>query len=924
MSRKPGLASCLALAGQLLCVAAVATFVLLPGGAQRQAVAAADSAWLGLAVKAPRTVEPGEPIPLHLSVTNQNGVACALAPMADGTVGLDVRRDGERLHPTFGLVKYIDGYQTAMTGRSRTVPAGESVSFTLVSEPERDGQSLSAVSVNPAGDVVDARWSLDRPGSYSISATYAMPGGKGACAGTSGSATVTVTIAKQCPQTAFPLLALPWVFGAGAALCLGAAWSVRGRRRLVALRAAALAACVTLVGLGVPSAASAQIFIASPIDPKLQASYDGCLATYQTNDPAAILPFLLSGHWVVIIRRTDIEKGSKASPRAAHTAVFWNPEDDSLFSDGVQVEGCAALYHELVHALDFGFGIEDTGECAGIDKSEIRATRAENAYRANRNLDQREMYGTFLLPPGTDWTYAGIDRECAGIPPVAPRQARGCGAGIRAPGDRAAPSPATSACSTGDPHLTTFDKRRYDFQAVGEFVLAKAADIEVQARQAPLDDSRVVSVNSDIGLRVGPDRLSFAMHDGLRVRLNGADTILTSAERKLPGGGTAVFDQDGQYLVTWPDGTRAEIGAMSGWGLTIVLQPSDALRTTTRGILGDFDGDPVNDLATSAGQVLPDPPSREQLYGRFADSWRVTAATSLLPYPPGTSTETFTDRTFPDKPITVADLDPARREAAQRLCRALGVVDPAALDDCVLDVVLSGQPAFATTAATADRHVPGAEPPTGGVVQPGGTLRDLTRASASITTAGQVHTYSLDLGAATVLRLADLAGETGHSGEDTLLVTLQGPDGSDEPGFTYTTNFQWKVKRGGTYTLRVSRDDGDTGPYGFLAVAAKERRSAMTVGERVTGGLDVRGRVDLHTFEAAAPGRIHVEACTGSGLDIAVVEDSPAPRVFTPHDVCTDVELARLEAGKRYVLVVWSENERTGSYTFTPVVSAAD
>src|SRR5262249_49073914 len=63
------------------------------------------------------------------------------------------------------------------------------------------------------------------------------------------------------------------------------------------------------------------------------------------------------------------------------------------------------------------------------------------------------------------------------------------------------------------------------------------------------------------------------------------------------------------------------------------------------------------------GQFLPLPPHRSAfgpkpvslaardtlLNDKFADAWRVTSATSLFDYAPGTSTATFTDKGWPPK-----------------------------------------------------------------------------------------------------------------------------------------------------------------------------------------------------------------------------------------------------------------------------------
>ena len=63
---------------------------------------------------------------------------------------------------------------------------------------------------------------------------------------------------------------------------------------------------------------------------------------------------------------------------------------------------------------------------------------------------------------------------------------------------------------------------------------------------------------------------------------------------------------------------------------------------------------------------------------------------------------------------------------------------------------------------------------------------------------------------------------------------LEATDGSNSPGFTVTSNYQYRVVKGSPYTLRPSRRDGDTGAYGFRFVTAKERRIPMTISQRVT------------------------------------------------------------------------------------------
>ena len=59
--------------------------------------------------------------------------------------------------------------------------------------------------------------------------------------------------------------------------------------------------------------------------------------------------------------------------------------------------------------------------------------------------------------------------------------------------------------SVGDPHLRTHDGLWYDFQGAGEFVLVRSVDgaAEVQVRQEPPSDARMVTVNTAVAMRLG-------------------------------------------------------------------------------------------------------------------------------------------------------------------------------------------------------------------------------------------------------------------------------------------------------------------------------------------------------------------------------------------------------------------------------------
>lgn len=268
---------------------------------------------------------------------------------------------------------------------------------------------------------------------------------------------------------------------------------------------------------------------------------------------------------------------------------------------------------------------------------------------------------------------------------------------------------ADAALSAGEPHLRTFDGLDYDFQAAGEFVLARdnqapsasapprAPPIEIQARQEPTA-SEHVTMNTAVAARI----------DGAIVEVNPQQVVVdgTPTTRsefrsfRAPGGGT-VKAHGGTIRYRWSDGTE-----MSVVGPAVAIVAGNAHRGTLRGLLGDFDGRKNNDLVGPDGTSLraDGRVTLDERRGALADAWRVTAATSLFTYAPGESTATYDRRDLPTRDVFARDLDPAARRVARRTCQRLGVRDPTLLRGCAFDLALTGRRFFATSAATADRE----------------------------------------------------------------------------------------------------------------------------------------------------------------------------------------------------------------------------
>lgn len=258
----------------------------------------------------------------------------------------------------------------------------------------------------------------------------------------------------------------------------------------------------------------------------------------------------------------------------------------------------------------------------------------------------------------------------------------------------------------GDPHMMTLDGLAYDFMAIGDFVLVGTSigDVEIQARLQPYGTLASAAVTTGIAVRNGRDRVEWRLDDG-QVLVNGVSRQLErGASVRLRSHAVLRRDDEGLlFLTSVGDRLRVAFGSAS---VDYSLYAASARAGTLRGLFGDFDGDPDNDLR-SADRVLvnhraADPPDYQRpLYQRFGESWRVAAGASLFSTP-YTAPAGVDVRTFP-RPAPAASGE--TRAAAEAACKAAGVVDAVVLDACVFDYMQSGGASFAAAAARADRDL---------------------------------------------------------------------------------------------------------------------------------------------------------------------------------------------------------------------------
>ena len=275
-----------------------------------------------------------------------------------------------------------------------------------------------------------------------------------------------------------------------------------------------------------------------------------------------------------------------------------------------------------------------------------------------------------------------------------------------------------AAATIGDTHLRTFSGLFYDFQASGDFTLAEVVPgFEVQTRQvsgAPTWPD--ATVNKAVAARFGKTRIAICLalpgtDQVTRVFIDGKPTPVRDGQTLELAGGAGLRRQGNVYLMAGEtgDSVQATVNSYSGATWIDVNVGLGRWPSAARGLIANVNGN-VNQIATRDNFVLTNPFNFDELYHRFANSWRVSADSSLLSACGAREIEAR----LPERTFFAEDLVAGVREQASAVCRAAGVMTGPLLEACTLDVAVIGRDAAA-------KIFVGAPPPVAvGIVTGGG------------------------------------------------------------------------------------------------------------------------------------------------------------------------------------------------------------
>lgn len=499
-----------------------------------------------------------------------------------------------------------------------------------------------------------------------------------------------------------------------------------------------------------------------------------------------------------------------------------------------------------------------------------------------------------------------------------PPQSGGGSGGGGGPRSKDAPKPKTrpTGDSVGDPHLTTFDGARYDFQAVGEFTLARSAsgDFEVQQRNAAVPNSREIASNKAVALRVGHDVVEWSIDQkGSLERLVDGNPVVTFPTKI---GTTTFIGHPTMWgptdTASFSDGTTVQVTQFSGYGLDVVVTPAADRRGKLVGLLGNDDGKVGNDLDAGGSTAIPSSGSIEQIDHQLADHWRVTEATSLFTYPPGKTTADFTDRKFP-YPGT-----PANIAEAKKACADEGITDPALLHNCIIDfagtndtlfTILYGYGQAVDTAKTGHRDA--------GPATPNRSIH-LTGTITKKNFAQQQKKLTLDImvNAGDVLRITD--GDKCQDIGGSLWLFFPPRRNLPDVSAQICGIERVAFPDAGTYHITGRINPGTVGHYDFtIRWIRPDRVENAHYGDTLASTIPGPGEHDVYRFTAHKGDQIKTwgAGCTNpDGMSVGIWDTKNVQIDF--NDPCKKAVFTAIPQDGIYEAVVNSSDSASGTYAF--------
>ena len=272
--------------------------------------------------------------------------------------------------------------------------------------------------------------------------------------------------------------------------------------------------------------------------------------------------------------------------------------------------------------------------------------------------------------------------------------------------------------SNGDPHMTTFDGEKYDFQTAGEYLLSESLfnNFFIQTRQVRHNET--ISVNGAMAVNVNGDFVTAYAQDfpddrtDKLIRVNGEVLEHDEDPVYLPEGGI-IRKVRGRHVIFSPTGEQVHFKTRTFQGSALldidIFIPSCTETESQTGLLGNADGNRDTDLVVREpsednedGRVADVNRDFDNIFGQgrnnqeqrdseaarleflsrdFGDQFIVDEEYSIFEEPMG---ELPDYERYPTKHLTLSDLTDEEIDEGVNECRNAGVAEED-LMECVFD-----------------------------------------------------------------------------------------------------------------------------------------------------------------------------------------------------------------------------------------------
>lgn len=271
---------------------------------------------------------------------------------------------------------------------------------------------------------------------------------------------------------------------------------------------------------------------------------------------------------------------------------------------------------------------------------------------------------------------------------------------------RSADCAMSQSSSNGDPHMTSYDGEKYDFQTAGDYLLTANENqtFMIQTQQVRHNDK--ISVNGAAFVNVNGDEIEiFAQNKpvdlGSRTMLiNGQTVENEKADILLENGGIIRF-QNGRHVIRWPTGEQMHFSQRSFQEsrLLDIFVHVPGCNDTYRGLLGNNNGEREDDVAArdlETGEVVlraEIDQSFDAIFGEgrrdkgnrdhqvadlefisraFGNQFALDSTNSRFTYP---MTDLPDEVRFPSEHLTLADMEDDKVNEAIDKARKAGVAE---------------------------------------------------------------------------------------------------------------------------------------------------------------------------------------------------------------------------------------------------------